>query len=173
MSVRWLILSGEELSLGFTIPAGILAQSLQAGPVSCSIFCGSCLMLTRPGYGSAFLTSNWAFRIPIWCQLVSSIIVAVGVFFLPESPRWLVAHDRVDEARAVLAKYHGEGKITSLTFESLDFEADTSKVKRIIPSSISKSPRCTTRFKLMLRTSDGGTTVLCSRRATPALDLFV
>ena len=66
-------------------------------------------ILTSPGYGSAFLKSNWAFRIPIWCQLVSSVIVAVGVFFLPESPRWLVAQDRVDEARAILAKYHGEG----------------------------------------------------------------
>jgi hypothetical protein len=72
-------------------------------------------MLISPGYGSAFLKSNWAFRIPIWCQLVSSVIVAIGVFFLPESPRWLVAQDRVDEARAILAKYHGEGNITLFT----------------------------------------------------------
>lgn len=62
-------------------------------------------------YGSAYLTSNWSWRIPIWAQLVSSVVVAGGVFFLPESPRWLVAQDRVDEARAVLGKYHGEGRL--------------------------------------------------------------
>ncbi len=73
-------------------------------------------MLTIPGYGSAFLTSDWAFRIPIWCQLGSSVIVAVGVFFLPESPRWLVAQDRVDEARVILGKYHGEGSLTHFKF---------------------------------------------------------
>jgi hypothetical protein len=29
--------------------------------------------------------------------------------FLPESPRWLIAHDRADEANAILTKYHAEG----------------------------------------------------------------
>ncbi|EHL01726.1 putative Lactose permease [Glarea lozoyensis 74030] len=60
-------------------------------------------------YGTAFINSTAAFRIPIWCQLCSSVVVAGGAFFLPESPRWLVGQDRADEARAVLAKYHGEG----------------------------------------------------------------
>lgn len=80
-------------------------------------------------YGSAFLKSNWAFRIPIWCQLVSSVIVAVGVFFLPESPRWLVAQDRVDEARAILAKYHGEGRadhpIVNLQISEMYYQIQT------------------------------------------------
>ena len=60
-------------------------------------------------YGSNTIQSETAFRLPIWLQLVSSVIVAGGVFFLPESPRWLMAHDRQDEARAILARYHGEG----------------------------------------------------------------
>lgn len=34
------------------------------------------------------------------------------VFFLPESPRWLVANDRSDEAFKILVKYHGEGRET-------------------------------------------------------------
>lgn len=61
-------------------------------------------------YGSAFIKSEYAFRVPIWCQLVSSVLVCTTVFFLPESPRWLMANDREEEARRVLAKYHGEGK---------------------------------------------------------------
>ncbi|KAG4437670.1 hypothetical protein IFR05_006832 [Cadophora sp. M221] len=61
-------------------------------------------------YGTNFIDSNWSWRIPLWAQLVSSVIVAVGAFMLPESPRWLVANDRVEEARIVLGKYHGEGR---------------------------------------------------------------
>ena len=41
--------------------------------------------------------------------MVTSGFVLVGVFFIPESPRWLVAHDKVEQAAAVLTKYHGEG----------------------------------------------------------------
>ncbi|KAH6664689.1 putative lactose permease [Halenospora varia] len=61
-------------------------------------------------YGTAYIESPWAFRIPIWCQLASSVVVAIGAFFLPESPRWLVGQDRGDEAKVILAKYHGEGR---------------------------------------------------------------
>ena len=59
-------------------------------------------------YGTAFLSGVRAFRIPIWCQMVSSGIVVTAVFFLPESPRWLMANGRRDEAEKVLAYYHGE-----------------------------------------------------------------
>ena len=38
-------------------------------------------------------------------------IVALGIFWLPELPRWLIAQDRYDDAAKVLAKYHGEGNV--------------------------------------------------------------
>jgi len=42
-----------------------------------------------------------------------------GFFFLPESPRWLVAQDRIDDARAFLTKYHAGGDASS---PLVDFE---------------------------------------------------
>jgi len=42
--------------------------------------------------------------------MITSGIVVLFVFFLPESPRWLTAQDRHDDALKVLAAYHGEGE---------------------------------------------------------------
>ncbi len=60
-------------------------------------------------YGTAFLPSENSFRLPLWLQMVGSCIVGLGIFFCPETPRWLIAHDRRDEAEKVLAELHGEG----------------------------------------------------------------
>jgi sugar porter (SP) family MFS transporter len=53
--------------------------------------------------------SAWAWRIPTLVQAVIPGIIMCLVMFLPESPRWLIAHDRTEEGLAVMAKYHGEG----------------------------------------------------------------
>ncbi|KAF8543136.1 general substrate transporter [Trichophaea hybrida] len=52
---------------------------------------------------------NREWRIPLWLQMSFSGIIAISVFFLPESPRWLMANDRHEEALQVLTKYHGDG----------------------------------------------------------------
>ncbi|KAM0210744.1 hypothetical protein ACHAQD_010620 [Fusarium lateritium] len=62
-------------------------------------------------YGSSFIDGNDSWRIPVWIQLVTSGIVTSLVYFLPESPRWLIANDKHDEAAAVLARLHGEGSV--------------------------------------------------------------
>lgn len=55
--------------------------------------------------------SNWAWRIPTLLQGLGPIILAIGVFFVPESPRWLVKHGRFDEAQRILATYHANGDL--------------------------------------------------------------
>ena len=54
--------------------------------------------------------SVWAWRIPSMLQAVPSLLQAVLVWFLPESPRWLVANGHDLEAVKVLTKYHANGR---------------------------------------------------------------
>ncbi|KLJ11520.1 hypothetical protein EMPG_13289 [Blastomyces silverae] len=51
--------------------------------------------------------SDW--RVPLWIQMLCPGIVCLGIWFCPESPRWLIGKERGDEARAILAKYHANG----------------------------------------------------------------
>ncbi|KAK0719169.1 hypothetical protein B0H67DRAFT_599074 [Lasiosphaeris hirsuta] len=49
-----------------------------------------------------FSTSG-EWRAPVAVQLVFVVVVVAMVPWLPESPRWLIAEDRIDEANAILA----------------------------------------------------------------------
>ncbi|KAK3058684.1 hypothetical protein LTR09_000249 [Extremus antarcticus] len=49
------------------------------------------------------------FRLFLGLQLLIAVLMLTGSFWMPESPRWLAAHDRPDEALAVLKKLHGSG----------------------------------------------------------------
>jgi len=55
-------------------------------------------------YGLSFVGGPIAWRLPIACQTLFALSVAVLVFGLPETPRYLVAKGRPDEAVAVMAK---------------------------------------------------------------------
>lgn len=56
-------------------------------------------------FGTSYLTSDWAWRIPFLIQIVICALLSV-VYFLPFSPRWLIDKGREDEALEVLAKLH-------------------------------------------------------------------
>ena len=60
-------------------------------------------------YGSASVPGSWSWRLPSLLQAVSSIFQMIMVWFMPESPRWLIGTGREQEARRILTKYHAEG----------------------------------------------------------------
>ncbi|WYZ44520.1 hypothetical protein EsH8_VII_000956 [Colletotrichum jinshuiense] len=62
------------------------------------------------GYGCSHVDSHFQWRFPLAFQVVPALIMAGGIWFLQESPRWLMEKERYDEARQVLKKLHGNGE---------------------------------------------------------------
>jgi len=62
-------------------------------------------------YGTFTINSSAAWRIPSGVQAAPSVLLLICLPFMPESPRWLVAKGRADQARQVLGRLHGNGDL--------------------------------------------------------------
>ena len=58
-------------------------------------------------YGTSFYESSFQWRFPLAFQAVFAILLVLQIVGLPETPRWLAAHDRHEEARRVIAAING------------------------------------------------------------------
>ncbi|CAL1700009.1 unnamed protein product [Somion occarium] len=111
--------------LGFGIPFAIVAASSMIGELSypkerarigslfnSSWFIGA-IVAAGVTLGTFAMPTNWGWRIPSILQICPSLLQIIFIWSLPESPRWLVAKGRGEEAYAILVKYHAEGDIDS------------------------------------------------------------
>jgi MFS family permease len=60
-------------------------------------------------FGTSHIDSTWAWRIPSMVQAVPPIMILGFAYWVPESPRFLLAKDRIEEGRSLLAKLHANG----------------------------------------------------------------
>jgi sugar porter (SP) family MFS transporter len=59
-------------------------------------------------YGTQNRDDTGSYRIPIAVQFLWAIILAIGLFFLPESPRYFVKKGQLDDAAKALANVRGQ-----------------------------------------------------------------
>ncbi|PSN67796.1 general substrate transporter [Corynespora cassiicola Philippines] len=59
------------------------------------------------GFGCSYASGDFQWRFPLAFQCVPAIVVLIGIFWLPYSPRWLLEQDRDEEAYAVIKRLHG------------------------------------------------------------------
>ncbi|KAJ9654909.1 hypothetical protein H2198_006091 [Neophaeococcomyces mojaviensis] len=97
-----------------------------AGMYNTLYYFGSILATVTVYASNLHLTDNGiiAWRLALWLQMICPGIVCIGIWFCPESPRWLVGKDRVDEARSVIAQLHANGNkehnLVSLQVEEME-----------------------------------------------------
>lgn len=137
----------SRLILGLGIPFAIVAASSLIGELShpkerarlgslfnACYFIGS-IIAAGVTLGTFGMSSNWGWRIPSLLQISPSILQITFIYFLPESPRWLISKGRGEEAMAILVKYHAEGDVNSEFVKAeyaqiertLELELETSK----------------------------------------------
>ena len=71
-------------------------------------------------YGMSFVDNESQFRFPLAFQIFFSLLTLGGIIVLPESPRWLIAHDRHDEARQVLWSVRKNARSIELSDASIN-----------------------------------------------------
>lgn len=77
-----------------------------------------------------------SYRVPIGLQFIWAAILAVGLFFLPESPRYYVRRDRMDDALRSLERVRGQsGTARGIQAELAEIKANFEYEKQIASTS--------------------------------------
>src|SRR3954451_15328252 len=79
-------------------------------------------------WGFAPLPNNWRWMFAL--AVIPGAALAIGMYFMPFSPRWLVDKGREDDARAVLEKYR---------FEEDDIDGEIQEIKDVAEKEFSLS----------------------------------
>src|SRR6476620_12115038 len=90
---------------------GRLASLQQMAIVSglfCAFLSNDILARLAGGAGATFWLGAPAWRWMFWMEAVPAIAFLTGVLLIPESPRFLVAHGRRNDARGVFARIGGD-----------------------------------------------------------------
>ncbi len=66
-----------------------------------------------------------AWRWMFWAELVPAVLFLVGVLFIPESPRYLVAQGKVDDAKAVFSKISNDNVDGQISDVKRSLHSDT------------------------------------------------
>ena len=85
-------------------------------------------------YGTQNRTDSGSYRIPIALQMLWALILAFGLFLLPESPRFFIRKGQKDKARVVLARIRGQPEDSDFVeMELNEIDANNQYEQMVIP----------------------------------------
>ncbi|KAL2264519.1 hypothetical protein VTJ83DRAFT_7029 [Remersonia thermophila] len=82
------------------------------GPVTAIYNClwnAGALMVSCIAWGTANIDGDWSWRSITMLQVFPALIQLIGIWWVPESPRYLVNKERYQEALHILTKWHAGG----------------------------------------------------------------
>ncbi|KAF6838426.1 major myo-inositol transporter iolT [Colletotrichum plurivorum] len=109
------IIIGFGLTIALSGAAQLLTElcyprerAIMVGIFQVSWYVGS-ILAAGTTLGTFNWPNQWSWRLPTLFQILPSALQIAFIWFVPESPRWLISKDRHEEALEILVKYHGEG----------------------------------------------------------------
>ncbi|KFY83984.1 hypothetical protein V500_09688 [Pseudogymnoascus sp. VKM F-4518 (FW-2643)] len=75
------------------------------------------LVVSCIGWGTSTINNDWSWRTITFIQIVPSAVQLMFIYWIPESPRYLLSKDRSDEALEMLATYHAGGDKNNATVQ--------------------------------------------------------
>ncbi|KAF8527610.1 general substrate transporter, partial [Hysterangium stoloniferum] len=96
-----------------------------------------CVQAAWSAFGTSSMENSWSWRIPSALQSIGAIVPLLTVWFVPESPRWLISQGRNGEAREILTYWHGNSDSQEVVVE-LEFAEIIANIEvtRNITSSV-------------------------------------
>ena len=87
--------------------------------------------------GTAKILDNWAWKIPIVCQIPLSVLYAAGLMMFSESPRWLMVQGKEEEARKSFASFYNMDPASAVITEQVDQVRTAIEFEKSISSTTS------------------------------------
>lgn len=92
---------------------------------------GSQIIAAAINRGMVGIDSTFAYRFPIGFQLIFPAITIAAIWFVPESPRWLVRKGHITKAEDALRALHREDKAYDIATDMQDMQADVEQEKEL------------------------------------------
>ncbi|KAL2071959.1 hypothetical protein VTL71DRAFT_11302 [Oculimacula yallundae] len=98
-------------------------RSICSALFMCGFYVGG-LVAAWVTFGTQYIQSSWTWRLPSALQLLIPALALPGFILVPESPRYLISNNRINEAHKILADWHAGGDLDAplIRFEMAEIE---------------------------------------------------
>ncbi|OQU96545.1 hypothetical protein CLAIMM_02613 [Cladophialophora immunda] len=100
------------------------------------------------GYGSSLVPGPFSWRFPLSFQVLPALVLVAGIWFLPESPRFLAERGDRLHARAILERLHRSHELVEAEYKRIQDNLEAEQKTRMGWSDMFREPRLRRRVLL-------------------------